>query len=73
MRFKLTQKTATEFRVEDERGDVIVSVSLSSPQEVSDFLRCWGGTVDRGEQKPKLKAPPPLMGRMPRQMVLRGC
>ena len=82
MRFKLTQRTATKFRVEDERGDIIGLVSLASPQEVPDLLRCWSlrcwsGAVDRNQSQAPvaaLKSRPLGSGmRMSKEAVLRGC
>jgi hypothetical protein len=72
--YRLTKRSSnkliTEFHVLDANHDVIGSISIP-PQEEADLLRHWTGPHD--QQQPKLKAPPPLMGRMPRQMVLRGC
>ena len=78
MRFKLVKKSTnrslTTFHVHNERGDIIGSVGVA-PEEADDLLRHWSGAADRGERQPPVAnaKPMPLMGRMPRAMVLRGC
>jgi hypothetical protein len=77
--FKLAQIAANKFHVLNLTDNSIVgSVSVSSPEEVSDLLRHWSGPTDRSQsQKPSvsnaLMAAFKKQKPMSKAALMRGC
>jgi hypothetical protein len=71
MRFRLSQKTPSKFRI--LYGETVVGSVCVEPEEVPELLKCWAGPVELTTQMsvPRMRFGKPRP--MSRQAILRGC